>query len=279
MYDLFLSLWSISMCRSNKPDDPHSLRLRLSKAEAAVEKERRAVQAMERQLREGESAAAEGRAATAAAFELRRRCDAAEREAAAATARASQLEAAAAALPDAHAQALHGLQLAEQRALAAEGVAKDLRVQCDAAARTISKLMEETQELTQRLNKQGDLVGELQEALAAAKGGSVQPGYNGQDFYTPQRGPAQVQYNSHDAYTPQPTLPGMNGDMGAATGNGYEAAQGPPVWQIPGAQPVAMGDGGGEVQPVEEEVSVSPRPKKKVGFWAWVAGADLVDDE
>lgn len=54
-------------------DDPVVLRHRLDKAERAVEKERRAAQDLERQLRENAAAAAEGRAAQEAAVQLRHR--------------------------------------------------------------------------------------------------------------------------------------------------------------------------------------------------------------
>lgn len=240
-------------------DEQHTLRLRLAKAEAAVEKERRAAQALERLVRDGEEAVAEGRAAVAAAFELRRRCDAAEREAAAAAARASQLENVAATLPDAHARALQDLQVAEQRIAVAETAAMDLRAQCDAAARTVTKLVDENLELTERLNKQGDVVARLQDALEQG-----------------QRTPTN----------------GLRQEM-------EEQPQGrvPPVWDIPGAEPLPLVSDSqhvpsNNVHAVNEEVhrvgqdpalssatslTNSNLPKKKVGFWAWVAGADLAE--
>jgi hypothetical protein len=65
---------------NGKPQDVETLRYRLEKAELAVEKERRAAQALERQLRDGATAVEEGRTAATAALEMRRRCDDLERQ-------------------------------------------------------------------------------------------------------------------------------------------------------------------------------------------------------
>ena len=54
---------------------------------------------------------------------------------------------------------------------------------------------------------------------------------------------------------------------------------GPPLWDIPGAEPVqlpqpaALAESYSQEQQGEEERPASPE-RKKVGFWAWVAGAD-----
>lgn len=56
-----------------RSDDAVALRLRLDKAERAVEKERRAAQDLQRQLRDNAQAASEGREAQQTAVELRHR--------------------------------------------------------------------------------------------------------------------------------------------------------------------------------------------------------------
>ena len=261
------------------------------------------IQALERQVREGEAAAAEGRASTAAAFELRRRCDAAEREATATKALVEQLQSAAnassGAMPDAQVQQmLSRLRVAEEKAISTDAIASDLRSQCDAAAKTIAKLVDENQNLMDRLNRQGNAMAELQES----------------------------QHQNHQAHQQQP-LYSPGSPYAAATAatahrGGYTEQQqqqqpefntpvqsiAPLVWNIPGAvpiQPPLQQQGGGEYYHREEEIQengnngvrgyphdrgeVSPRysqeatgaggdgGRKKKGFWSWLAGEDLVD--
>lgn len=108
------------------------LQRRLAKAENAVEKERQAVSMLEKKLKEAESLAEAGRTAVEREVEWQRRCNVAEAELARVQQQQQQQE------PDYN-------QHLQQ-------VANDLRAQCDAAARTISRLMEENQILTDRLN-------------------------------------------------------------------------------------------------------------------------------
>jgi hypothetical protein len=108
------------------------LQRRLAKAENAVEKERQAVSMLEKKLKEAESLAEAGRTAVEREMEWQRRCNVAEAELASVQQQQQQKEP-------------HLNQNLQQ-------VANDLRAQCDAAAITISRLMEENQILTDRLN-------------------------------------------------------------------------------------------------------------------------------
>lgn len=271
LYFLLFSFFLLCSRRGGS-NDPESLRYRLSKAEAAVEKERRTAQALERQIREAEAAAEEGRAATAAAFELRRRCDAAEREAAAAKATVEQLQSSTSVLPDANSQIMARVRMAEERAGAAESIAGDLRSQCDAAARTISKLVEENQELAERLNRQGNALVELQERAVAERPGVDDKGLPHSPFASRrdvqevpgQHGNGHTRHSSADFRTPVPQHTQQR------------------VWEIPGAVPVQE-NSQEEIQSDSESASpaYTDRGGKKKGgggFWAWVAGADLVEN-
>jgi hypothetical protein len=268
--------------------DPESLRYRLAKAEAAVEKERRMIQSLERQVRDSEAAAAEGRASTAAAFELRRRCDVAEREAAAAKNAVEQLQSAVSAganTPnDAQLQQmLSKLRLAEEKATSTDAIAADLRSQCDAAAKTIAKLVEENQNLVDRLNRQGSAMAELQESHHIQQHNHLQHPYSPvspgavahrQHYELEHQHHQQQQFN-----TPSPT---------------HTA---PPVWNIPGAVRIEQpqggeyyngraeeiqesenrgGGGGGDSSPLySQESAGGGGAGKKKGFWSWLAGEDL----
>jgi hypothetical protein len=241
------------------------------------------IQSLERQVRDSEAAAAEGRASTAAAFELRHRCDAAEREAAAAKRAFEQLQQAtagasgASAMTDAQVQQmLSRLRLAEEKATSTDAIATDLRSQCDAAAKTIAKLVEENQNLMDRLNRQGNAMAELQESS-----------YN--QHHRLDQSPPPPQLHQHQFTTPSPT---------------HTA---PPVWNIPGAvpiQPILQQQEGGYYNGGEEEEiqgyangsrdgrgDGAPRYNqessgvdggsgggKKKGFWSWLAGEDLTGE-
>jgi len=270
-------------------NDPESLRYRLAKAEAAVEKERRMSESLERQVRDSEAAAAEGRASTAAAFELRRRCDAAERDAAAAKTAVERLQSAVSAgtsTPnDAQVQEmLSKLRLAEEKATSTDAIAADLRSQCDAAAKTIAKLVEENQNLMDRLNRQGSAMAELQESH------HIQQHNHQQQPYTPSGSPVAVTHRHQGELDQQQKL---------KTPSPTHTA--PPVWNIPGAvpiqQPLQQQSGGyynGRAEEIQESENggggggggggrddLSPRYSqesaggKKKGFWSWLAGEDL----
>jgi hypothetical protein len=309
-----LHLDSPSNSRRAVNNDPESLRYRLAKAEAAVEKERRMIQSLERQVRDSEAAAAEGRASTAAAFELRRRCDAAEREATAAKSLVEQLQQAAAvsasprgggggsSMPDEQVQQMMSrLRVAEEKATSTDAIATDLRSQCDAAAKTIAKLVEENQNLMDRLNRQGNAMAELQESHHTQHQHQP-PSYSPGSPYAAAAPHHRQQQQQHERQhhqeqqqftTPSPT---------------HTA---PPVWNIPGAVPIQYpppqeGGGGGYYNGREEEIQTfenggrggggrgalpsremsSPRYSqedapgggKKKGFWSWLAGEDLAGE-
>ena len=98
--------------------DAETLRYRLEKAELAVEKERRAAQALERQLREGAAAVEEGRTAAVAALEMRRRCDDLERQLARALAESE---------PEQREAKELAMRAAQEQAAAADAVSLELR--------------------------------------------------------------------------------------------------------------------------------------------------------
>lgn len=266
--------------------DPESLRYRLAKAEAAVEKERRVIQSLERQVRDSEAAAAEGRASTAAAFELRRRCDAAEREAAAAKTAVEQLQSAVSAGANSPndaqiQQMLSRLRLAEEKSTSTDAIAADLRSQCDAAAKTIAKLVEENQNLVDRLNRQGNAMAELQESHHIQHHNHQKhpysPGSPLAATHRPQVHELEQQQQQFNTPSPSHTTP--------------------PVWNIPGAVPIQQppqhrggeyyngtptekvqeSENGGrrDFSPRYSQESAGDSGGKKKGFWSWLAGEDL----
>ena len=179
------------------------------------------------------------------------------------------------------------VKMAEDRAAGAESIAADLRSQCDAAARTISKLVDENQELVDRLNRQGNALVELEERTAAVlEAGVLPPGGEASSRGLSKQG---SEFGSQQ----QLILQGGIGIGGQS--NGYQlnpedyvtpVAQHAEqrVWNIPGAVAVQGNLPGGSAIESESE-SVSPtyntetggKKKRGGGFWAWVAGADLVE--
>jgi hypothetical protein len=250
--------------------------MRLDKAEAAVEAERRTVQSLERQVREGRTAAEEGRGATAAALELRVKLDAADREIATLSSRLHELSlhgshpAAAVASPKGkEGDMLVAVRAAEARAEAADAAAHDLRSQCDAVAHLMTKLMDENSELAARLNRLSDETARLQAALLASAARDADVAATPvQDMHTPQRaisltGPGQVS-------TPQSSIP-LEGQYVQQYGSPFGATLQP--------QSSVTDSDIASVGPYTR--STVRRERKATGrgysFWQWVAGADIAD--
>ena len=156
---------------------------------------------------------------------------------------------------------------AADRAAAAEGVALDLRAQCEAMARTVDKLVEANDDLTARLNRQTGEIGTLRTALAAAgeyvaaadrdalaaEDAAIAAGVDVVPLRSPSRqvsgGSAQMERRMSDVlHATVATLSSPTGGVGPTTGpslgptlsSGSSEAAGPPgaaggtVWELPG---------------------------------------------
>lgn len=293
---------------SGSTNDATSLRYRLAKAESALEKERTLVSSLERQIRDAESAAMEGRAATSAAFDLRQRCEASEREVETLKAHIIRIESEADTASRNEDPWQDRLKLMEERAMKAERTVGELQSQCDASSMTMSKLLAENEQLMNKLNqvKKESYIGEENfyvpshaenginahdtAAMVPAQQSAIAPQSHqreaavGRDDDPPTDYMNQwsQKYQNLDIVQPQQELFGQAtlysgtvspGDPTHGVDTGmvtvFEGAQAEGVQMVPPNK--SLND---EVSETKEK-----REKRRVGFWGWLAGADLLDDE
>ena len=146
---------------------------------------------------------------------------------------------------------LGALNEARHRAEQAEGSLAILESQLQSSSQTIMKLSDEVDSSTSRLNEQADMIATLQGQGTAASAS------------VPAEHFEEIQYRSHPEQENSITPPTMPFE--------FQTPQTEPQqpWGLPGSA---------VEQSVAEEpdnVDSPPPPRKKVGFWGWVAGADL----
>jgi hypothetical protein len=278
-------------------DDVGTLKLRLEKAEIAVEKERRMVSNLQKQIKEQHNAAQEGSRAVEAALELRRRCEGLERQ-------VVQMQQQQQIYGPSSTSGGGGEGYQQQQE---QGKVSLIEAQmASAAASTIEKLLEENNSLTDRINSQARELERLQDAMAAANrfateadlalaastptsatqgslggGGGGGKGGGGLERQISWSLPGGVKLPLESLGLGAPTPLASGEDVGqemyAPLPLGREMQA--PMLMYSGGSGSGMIEQGG--WKTTTTTTTTPKKKKQGGysFWQWVAGADVADEE
>ena len=253
-----------------------TLKLRLAKAEAAVEAERQAYQALEQKSKQWQGALEENVALRNQMMELREREKTFEQHMHMDYANNVPLS--------------NELQQAVERAQAAEHEANGLYVELEKANNTITSLSGEVNDLITRLKEQSQVIVEMKQKEATFESVPINeapssppqafmeqptPIFEAQPSIEQQGTMYQESYQPNetslfDLYQ-QPNPPSHQpSHIGVERSNDQEIPQQPIPWSVPGGiiEPEPTNTSGS----METEAQPAPR---KVGFWSWVAGADL----
>lgn len=271
--------------RQGRGNDPGTLRLRLEKAEMAVEQERRRVSALERQIRDQQLRTEEGTRATEAALDLRRRCEELERQVVQAQAALQAAGSVSSPCCEDEDKKRHLSEAMQEQLAATESEVLHLRAQCAAAAGTVEKLLEENALLTDRINGQSNEIQRLRDAMAAANRFAVEA--DAALASTPSSATVEGGLHRQVSWS----LPGglkLPGDATLGSGAPTPLTSGDysAFLDKMDLQPLPPGVPGYNAMnrrsSAERLSASSPKQKevKKKGysFWAWVAGADIADD-
>jgi hypothetical protein len=285
-------------------DDVGTLKLRVEKAEIAVEKERRMVSNLQKQIKEQHNAAEEGRRAVEAALELRRRCEDLERQVVQMQQQQQQQQQQIYG-PSSNSGGGGGVEGYQQQQEQEQGEVSLMEAQmASAAASTIEKLLEENNSLTDRINSQAGELERLKDAMAAANrfateadlalaastptsatqgslggaGGGGKGGGLERQISWSLPGGVKLPLESLGSGAPTPLASGedVGQEMYAPLPLGREMQA--PVLVYSGGSGSGMVEQGGWKKTT---TTTTPKKKKQGGysFWQWVAGADVADEE
>ena len=253
---------------------------------------------MERRLQEGETEITEANSLKQQIMEYRRREEELERQLAVLQSQSST-DPVVAAPPFSQ----EALDAALQRADEAEKSCELLKSQLTSSSQTIMKLTDEVDELTSRLNKQADTIAALAPPSHNASQlytitSSAQPMYQtshgavpffgsqqeSNEFeeidYQNQASDASRQYNEQTGSYGGSNVVPTHETTPRLPDNGMSQQQQPDIfqhhqdinngWTVPGAS---------VIDPQSSQEEAAEKPKKKIGFWQWVAGADLASHD
>lgn len=258
-----------------------ALRVKLAKAEAAVEAERQAYQALDQKSKQWQDSVQENMAMRSQMIELREREKSLEQ----------QIESLHLGRGDMVASP-NEVQQAVQRAQAAERQAHELHVELEQANITITKLSGEVNDLITRLKEQSQVIVEMKEKETPFDSVPINDGASPPRQSTTaitdmshqsmaQPPPQSMSHNQTSLFDLYQQPPPMTQEpMHAVVEETFRADQQqtsptmqPIPWTVPGGiiEPEQSPEMEQSQHPTEEEDS-APR---KVGFWSWVAGADL----
>jgi DNA repair exonuclease SbcCD ATPase subunit len=260
--------------------DSNSLRVRLAKAEAAVETERRTIQVLEQKLKDNQEQEQDISTLRAELSLSHKREEELERR----LAERNSSHAAPNTPPESK-----SIREAQKRAEEAEQAAKLLQIQLDSSSQTIMKLSDEVNDLTTRLNEQADIIISMRQ--------NMQPQFDTVPLTAPHlmrtsSSPAHQQYN--EPYQEIQTCPPDRSDEKhhvLETEKHYQTEnqqQEDQIWTIPGARiesirsiPEAprLGSTANSTGDAFPDGNEAPTPPRKIGFWQWVAGADLASTD
>lgn len=247
----------------------NALQVRLAKAEAAVESERRAYQDLQQKTRDMENAMLENAALKAHMTELRQKEEHLEQ----------QIQTMQAQMQDRPSSGGHPGMMAEleQRASTAENKAQSLEIELAEASSTITRLSGEVNDLINRLKEQSGTIVELRqkaEVFESVPINDAQPPAE-QPQFTPPPPPTafhevsiQKQDEEREDVVPEQPQQSL-----------FDTLAAPPQQSHPSQQPWSVPGGVVETFQHQETTPDAEASKKKVGFWQWVAGADLASHQ
>ena len=261
--------------------DSNSLRVRLAKAEAAVETERRTIQMLEQKLKDNQDQEQDISTLRTELSLSHKREEELERKLAESSSSHSSSNAA----PESK-----NIREAEKRAEEAEHAAKLLQIQLDSSSQTIMKLSDEVNDLTTRLNEQADIIISMRQ--------NIQPQFDtvpltAPHLMNPSSRPVDQymetqEYNEpyQEIQTCPPDRSDENGQHVLETEQHYQTENQDQVWTIPGAQIESIRSIpeaprlGSTANPTKDAFPDDKEtPPRKIGFWQWVAGADLASTD
>ena len=277
----------------------HALRTRLAKAEAAVEVERKTCQELEQKCRQLHETAEENMALKNQMIQLRENEHHLEQRIQALQ-QSGMMGQVSIPQPNFNEFEVHQ---AHQRAEAAEFEVHSLRSELEQATSTITHLSGEVNDLITRLKDQSELIVQLKQKADPLESIPI----NDVDQFSTQPPPSSEQQVQYDARQPLPTQfqPAMAPPVFPQSENNAEqsifdfyeqpAAQQPQ--QKPAPEQKEIFPPAPATQPMQQQWTVpggiiehdpsppmrggpdekEPDPKRKVGFWSWVAGADLAE--
>ena len=262
--------------------DSNSLRVRLAKAEAAVETERRTIQMLEQKVKDNQDQEQDVSTLRSELSLSHKREEELERK----LAESSSSNAT-------HDTPLASMREAQKRAEEAEEAAKLLQIQLDSSSQTIMKLSDEVNDLTTRLNEQADIIISMKQPFDAVPypmpSSSSSPAH---EYIPPQ------DYNESNVYQElQTCVPdrsedkhGLETEQHAPAADGsdhFQQQQEEQIWSIPGAQiesirsipeaPRLESTANATRDAFQDGNHHAPPPRTKTSFWQWVAGADLLE--
>eukprot|EP00890_Picochlorum_soloecismus_P004545 jgi/Picsp_1/5091/NSC_02454-R1_---NA--- len=264
--------------------DSNSLRVRLAKAEAAVETERRTIQMLEQKLKDNQDQEQDISTLRNELSLSHKREDELERKLAESGSSSAT-----------HNAPLEGMREAEKRAEEAEQAAKLLQIQLDSSSRTIMKLSDEVNDLTTRLNEQADIIISMKQHNQPFDTVPLTAPHPTNSLSSPahQHTEPQEYHEKSNMYQElQTCAPDRSEEKhGLETGQHHQEEnhhvqqqQEEQVWSIPGAQiesirsiPEAprLGSTANPAGARDSFQDGNQAPSRKIGFWQWVAGADL----
>lgn len=249
--------------------------MRLAKAEAAVESERRAYQDLQHKIQDMENAMHENAALKTHMTELRQREEYLEQ----------QIQSLQAQLQNGPSSGGgHPAMVAdlEQRATAAENKAHSLEIDLAEATSTITRLSSEVNDLINRLKEQSSTIVELRQQAEVFESVPISDGQPPAEEPHPtppaapfHQAPIQQFNQQREEIVPEQQQQQEQSLFDTFTAPLQQQQQQqhitPQPWSVPG--------GVVETFPHQEAIPDAEAPKKKVGFWQWVAGADLASHE